>query len=787
MPMDYETEIPDGVGEAGNLKTILTGIADQLADADRRHSVVLKELQGRLTSLAEVAHGMREHVPHEMTHELDRIEQSMAVLSQKITEADDVAKSEGAVSHPAKLAAMSDWGDTEREAGSEGEAPAPLKSVLTADALGSLTRRDEGQKGAGKPDIDPFDVVDFDEPWDEASAEKLTEIYETSDSNFSKLAEFGPGEGTEAEASMPHDVQSVDPAQPAAVAKADTSEASALLGNERDWLESRFADIATRLDKSLQGMQQGGSVSELNSRFAKLEESLSLAMAGAATREDLSGLKTIETQFEDLAAQMVTVQTHFSRLDSIEFELRALAEQVSEERLAKLFEEIAPKAPNSAEFAEVVANRVSEQMPQIEAALRTIAERISEEKINADFADMGGSGSNPSEMARLVAEQLAPQLSRPGGREDGGAERLEELRVLVHDFVNERRHGDEQTNTMLDTMQQAMIRLLDRMDAIEAVQTAPSEADEELFEAYRPHPEAGDLEQLEREPVSYRRQVNGPDIPDDLPPDLNRRRGQDEASGPQARLAPDDLQLAGSVVPKLTTLRSSGAGSQAAGGQVTTSDAKAKAGAVTSREDFIAAARRAARQAAETHPDPSEPTSEVDTALEPEAEISAVKPKRGKAKASRGPSRLTLALLCLLAAGTGFALFKTQLIGGFPSAFQSPASMKKPAPASGGAVTDPTKGSGANGEPKSLLKDADEELKGKSTGVPLQAPQFGDSRAIIAPASTGGRPVACQVNFQRSTGRPLLPTHRTGAGWVRSVRYTATSARRQWFRQCLPH
>ena len=89
-------------------------------------------------------------------------------------------------------------------------------------------------------------------------------------------------------------------------------------------------------------------------------------MGNTAKTADLAGLKSIEFQIEDLNAQLVTVQTHFSRLDTIELELRALAERMTGDEFAKLFENKAGTPVDNEALAGAVASRVAQQMPKIE-------------------------------------------------------------------------------------------------------------------------------------------------------------------------------------------------------------------------------------------------------------------------------------------------------------------------------------------------------------------------------------------------------------------------------------
>ena len=72
-------------------------------------------------------------------------------------------------------------------------------------------------------------------------------------------------------------------------------------------------------------------------------------------------------------------------------------------------------------------------------------------------------------LASATADEVAQRFaSSMGAAPDDG--RIDELGSLLRSMIHDRRQSDEQTYTMLDTVQQAMIRLLDRIDALEMSQ-----------------------------------------------------------------------------------------------------------------------------------------------------------------------------------------------------------------------------------------------------------------------------------------------------------------------------
>jgi localization factor PodJL len=258
-----------------------------------------------------------------------------------------------------------------------------------------------------------------DEPWDRDSAEALTQIYESDVPGMAAYASdqssgLSDGEGL-ASTRQP----------PGAVPEgAHWVEAA----RERMLLEERCAEIALRVEKALAEIRRECSFVELGNRFERLEQHIASTLAGAVDRAERGTLDRIEAQINELAGRFDAMQAQAARIDRIEANIRTLAERISDERMGELFSKAAAAMPGmpTETVAQLIAERVSAQMPQMDET-------------------------------RAQAHK-----------------RLEELHELVSGFLNERREGDAQTATVLDTMQQAMIRLLDRMDAVEeAAPVAP--------------------------------------------------------------------------------------------------------------------------------------------------------------------------------------------------------------------------------------------------------------------------------------------------------------------------
>lgn len=637
--------LPLMVCEAHDLKQTLADLANRINEAEQRHSKALNAMQERLSALGAAAVGLREQLPAEMSPALDRIQGGMSQLAAHIAEAEAQRRHVPA---------------SRTESQAAGEMAPALRSALAADALDAFARKSQIARGPGSDKLDHFDVVDWSPPtrepdtWDIEAAEALAQIYEGG--------EAGPVPVTQAPAdallppaaeapveipvaacvatmmAAPPPVVMAGPS-PNEIASEIAARQAEVLENERRWLDGRFSEIATRLELSIAGMSSDGRLETIDNRFAGLEKKLSEALDTALTRADLAGLKSIESQVEDLTAQLVTVQTHFSRLDTIELELRSLAERISNEKIAEIMETNAPRSTDSDMLAGAVASGVAKEMPRIEARLQSLAEQLSADKLAALVGQNKPAAVDTGAIARMVAELVGQQLpkSQPVAASDAPA--IDDLRSMLEAFAAEQRHGDEQINTMLDTMQQAMIRMLDRMDALEQTRYQDAGATAGNQQAYPDQTGYGALPAAYEPPQSVREEL--------------RYRAE-----PQAEYANRAASGSYQTQPSLGYAQSEPANLAAA----------AEAKPTDSREDFVAAARRAARKAAETQPEQAEQI--------PPPETRKVKINPAP-KSGRSLSGVSMAMICLLLVGGGFAAVRSFGIPGF----SAPSSSTPKAPA----------------------------------------------------------------------------------------------------------
>lgn len=419
---DYGTEA-QGTSQSGELRGLLNAIVDQISEADRRHTETLQQMQDRLTGIGRETKAIKPRVPGQYAAAFERIEAGMAELANRITEASGeapaaayAAPSASAVQVASQVPfAAHSTGTLGAPHASFAEPPKALRSA--SDTPGHTVSRVH----AG---VDTFDVIESSssasmaDPWDHESAEALTGLYESGASNYAGQS-FAPATS-----------------QVAVMAKTEAFPSS-VVGVEHGWLEARFADISKRIEDSLNELNPDQSFFALGQRVDQLEQHFSTLFEGVATRGDVEGVRLIEAHVSELASHLEHAHSQLQRLDVIESHLAGIAGQLDDVHRAAL----ATTEPGNGEF-----------YPQSSAIdLNTVA--------------------------RTAAEVAAHEFTKFQPR-DGASAETSEIGSMLRSFIAESRQGDENTTALLDTLQQAMIRLLDRVDAMElsALQSAQAQS-----------------------------------------------------------------------------------------------------------------------------------------------------------------------------------------------------------------------------------------------------------------------------------------------------------------------
>jgi localization factor PodJL len=449
---------------AHELKALMGDVIRQIGDADQRNTELLRQMQERLAALSVEARSARDRVPNEYLPGFDRIEDGMALLARRIAEsyhqrqASAVATPHApAVSTPAP--AHSDQAEpyhgvasfvanhSQTDATHQGHQAQPAPSVggqfgtfqfggqsqpahpsspfthaLRSSVSGPSAQR-TNKYGAN---VDTFDVIESvagnsAEPWAPDQVDALTRLYDSSEPVFSPA---------------PEPVYAA-PIAPTPTHRAMHADAPTQPGVDRGWLEGRLADVSARVEQSLNAARPDTAFAAVERRFDELEDRLSVALSGVATKGDVSGLKVIEGQLHDLNKQVETALAELGRLDGIEIHMSSLLDQVSDDHLSELFER------------SIVAHVVPRKADRSEADYHAVA-----------IAAAEAAASRVALAHRDVAAAVP--------RQDDRFERVDDVHSLLSGFIQERRQGDDYTAQVLEALQHGMVRLLDRVESMEA-------------------------------------------------------------------------------------------------------------------------------------------------------------------------------------------------------------------------------------------------------------------------------------------------------------------------------
>lgn len=413
--------------QGSDLKGLLNSIVDQISEADRRNCETLRQMQDKIGSMGREASSIRSRVPEQFAAAFERIEAGMAELAARVADAGATPKSEETNQHfaaetlaqPASLQPASHQPSSHRAPASQASHDVPPMALRSAvDPNAPPPRRREENVGRAQNKVDTFDVIesslpgDASDPWDRESAEALSDIYESSGVTFAtKPAATAAG--------LP---------QPAAFISQGPVATAAAPGVDAAWLETRFSEITTRIEQSLADISPDQSFFSLSQRLEQFERQFNSAIDSVATKTDVEGVRLIEAHISEIAGHLEDTHGQLVRLDAIEHQLNAISEKLGE------------------------VHRVA-----IETGGSTEGGGFAPQDIDVHA------------VAKAAAEQAASHFAglQPKNQSVPG---IDEVRGLIERLMSECRQGDENTNALLDTLQQAMIRLLDRVDAIEVAQ-----------------------------------------------------------------------------------------------------------------------------------------------------------------------------------------------------------------------------------------------------------------------------------------------------------------------------
>ena len=277
-------------------------------------------------------------------------------------------------------------------------------------AFGRERQAQKGISGAGRTRA----MADADEPWDAHSAEALTRVYEMAQAEESASRRSRRAPATDKPLRSARAVA----AQPQATAPAPAY--------DQVWLEARFAGIAALLQQALADSNPTKPLAAVDRRLDRLEGRLDCLFNDMSVRLGGPWLELIEEHIKGLAGHFEATTRQLGRLDAVDEQLRQLARALEEHVHWSRTQPVGLRDD------------------AIAAMIDTAAERAA---------------------SRLAAALPAPATPAP---EAEGSKRIDTLESLLQDYIGERRRGEEAASSMLHTIEETLIRVLDRVDAMEA-------------------------------------------------------------------------------------------------------------------------------------------------------------------------------------------------------------------------------------------------------------------------------------------------------------------------------
>lgn len=454
------------VNRAEDLRGFLQQLSNQFADADRRHSESMRDMRERLARLGDQTIDLKEAMPGGFEADLERLETGMLQLAKRMADAEQPRSKPSAVEPTVPMHAMQAPAETVEPSRGDSWAVTPppaLKSAVMSSGAQTWSRMEPAPAVEPAATVPPPLPKSDDEPWDKTSADALASLYESGDPALPEHRhplDVDPGVPSLA-LQAPREVLQTPAAVQTLKSTAQSDIASAALSNhfavaetsalqrseaDRQWLESQLADLAHRVESSLAELKPDRALADLNHRFDQLEERWNSALTDVATRSDVEGLKIVEAHIIELTQKLEQAQAQFARLDAIEAQIADVVGQLSDDQIVQLFGGLVPTEEDLSRFAEAaaekVAARIIAEMPQA-AAVQSLTAPLAAGPVKVDFPPA------------LEANQIEAN------------ERITQLHELLQGFIEERRRTSAETAEALDTMQQAMQHVLDRVDSLE--------------------------------------------------------------------------------------------------------------------------------------------------------------------------------------------------------------------------------------------------------------------------------------------------------------------------------
>ncbi len=407
--------------------------ADAATSQDEQATYLLR-MHERLAELSTEAGSIRAQLPHDYEQDVESIQQQMEFLGDRLAE---LNAGSAAIDEAAEETLDAGWAAYRNKTNENAGVMAGQENRVSR----TETKFEQYDVTASSNPLEPADL------WDEASVTELVRLYDSGE------AHLGAGPLADA-AAEPQQAAAPEASTPSS-STADKQGGSASI--EPAWIEQRFGSIVQRIEQSLAEIRPESSLLKLGHRFDQLEERMNSALDGVATRADVEELCRAEVQVEEISAQLGQFRAQLSRLDTIDAHLGTLTQQLSEEKIAALLGNASSPAIDPARF------------DAVDAKLASIAEKLSDERFSQLMARPATPMPDVEDLAVSAAEKMAERFANHE-RWEAHSRDLGEVRGLVENLMTEHRINDENNASMLETMQQAIIRVLDRIEGSEITQ-----------------------------------------------------------------------------------------------------------------------------------------------------------------------------------------------------------------------------------------------------------------------------------------------------------------------------
>ena len=419
----------DWLGEA--LGQITNQIRNKLTEVESRHAQSLAQLEARLDQLSRSSGQTRPQLPDDLAQAFGRLEDGLNSLVHSIADTRSAADPKG-----------SGFVFRARATPSNDFVPLELRQQTPKTVFAEPPRLIEGE-------------------WDQAAADALRQIYENGEAGLAVAGKALDGD--------PDSVRTVSACSDGQPAHADYRPVVvAGLGEDRAWLDGRFSSIADEIGRALEEARPDAAIDALFNRVDSFEakfnsalESVSTGLSGVAKT---SHLRQLEGQVSDLGRQIIHVKQQLEMLGGIEQQLSELNQLAAAAQTAGHDDSGAgPDAFDSAALAESLADRTAERLSHV-------------------LEELGSGNGQPDGalLADTVADRTAQRLasvieamgqSRQLAVVPSETSEPSEAEQMLTSFIEEQRQAGAVTNGVLDTMQEALVRLIDRVEAIDTAQS----------------------------------------------------------------------------------------------------------------------------------------------------------------------------------------------------------------------------------------------------------------------------------------------------------------------------